>query len=134
MKRAALIMATTAILVTAGAVLSPTAALAASGPLAGTWTSVDNDGSTQTLAVTGTGRHAYSMVYVDEIATSACGGDPAMLSGPGFVQGEDVLMVGSLVCVPGGNPVRSRLAIFFDYDSGADTLTDGFGIVWTRTA
>jgi hypothetical protein len=48
------------------------------------------------------------------------------------VDGNDVVMEGTLVCLPGGNPFRSRLAIGFRYDAGADTLTDSFGIVWHR--
>ena len=71
MKRAALTLVTTVLLAAGGVGLTSTAASAANGPLAGTWTSIDNDGSTQTLDITGSGRHAYSMVYVDEIATIA---------------------------------------------------------------
>ena len=63
-------------------------ASAASGPLAGTWTSVDIDGSNQTLDIMGSGSHAYSMIYSDESATNACDGDPAVVSGPGFVDGD----------------------------------------------
>jgi hypothetical protein len=134
MKRATLTLVTAVILAAASAVLTPTAASAASGALAGTWTSIDNDGSTQTLDITGSGRHAYSMVYVDESATSACDGNPAQVSGPGYVEGEDLVMVGSLVCLPGGNDLRTRITLFFDYDAGADTLTDSFGIVWERAS
>ena len=132
MKRAPLTLATAALLATASAFLAPTAASGVSGTLAGTWTSTDTDGSTQTLDITGSGRHAYSMVYVDESATGACAGDPAQVTGPGFVEGEDLVMVGTLVCLPGGNGLRTRISIFFDYDAGADTLTDSFGIVWER--
>ena len=132
MKRAALSIVVSVVLASAAAFLAPAAATAASGTLAGTWTSVDTDGSKQTLDITGSGRHAYSMVYVDDSATGACGGSPARLSGPGFVDGSDVLMVASLVCLPGGNVVRSRLAVTFAYDSGSDTLADDFGIVWHR--
>jgi hypothetical protein len=67
------------------AILAPSAQ-AASGGLAGAWTSVDTDGSNH----------------------------------------------GTLVCLPGGNVFRSRLAIGFGYDAGTDTLTDSFGIVWHR--
>jgi hypothetical protein len=123
--------------VTAGAALLGSAAGASaggtgSGPLAGTWTSVDTDLSHQTLTVTGSGDRVYSMVYDDPSATDACGGDPARLSGPGFVDGDDVLMVAALVCRPGGNPFRGRIAVGFHYDSGDDTLVDDFGIVWSR--
>ena len=134
MKRAALSLVTTVALVAASVGLTSTAASAATGALAGTWTSIDNDGSTQTLDITGAGHQAYSMVYVDDVATSACDGDPAQIAGPGFTQGEDLVMVGSLVCLPGGNFLRTRITILFDYDAGADTLTDSFGIVWERSS
>jgi hypothetical protein len=133
MKRAALTLATTLALALAG-IGVPGAASAASGPLAGTWTSTDDDGSTQTLDITSSGRHAYALVYVDDVATGACGGDPAQVTGPGFTDGEDLVMVGTLVCLPGGNGLRTRIVIGFDYDPGADTLTDSFGIVWERTS
>lgn len=132
MNRATVSIAASAILAATTAVLAPAAASAAGGALAGTWTSVDNDGSNQTLEIRGAGRTAYAMAYVDESATSVCGGNPAQLSGPGYADGSDVLMVASLVCLPGGNALRTRLTIFFAYDAGADTLTDDFGIVWHR--
>jgi hypothetical protein len=103
-----------------------------SGPLAGTWTSVDTDLSHQTLDIVGAGDRVYSMVYDDDVASDTCGDGPARLSGPGFVDGDDVLMVAALVCLPGGNPFRGRLAVGFHYDSGADTLVDDFGVVWSR--
>ncbi|WP_076263559.1 hypothetical protein [Intrasporangium flavum] len=119
------------------AVLTPVAASTASaagGPLAGTWSSVDTDGSNQTLYVMGTGSHAYAMVYVDDAATGACGGSPAKVTGPGYTFGDDVVMVGALTCTPGGNPFRTRIALTYTYDGASDTLSDGFGIVWQRTS
>lgn len=125
--------------VAAGAAVIATTGVAAAaggggGPLAGRWTSVDSDESTQTLDITGSGNRAYAMVYVDDAATGACGGDPARLSGPGFVDGDDVLMVAALVCLPGGNVLRERLAVGFHHDTDSDTLVDDFGIVWHRTS
>lgn len=134
MQRATLTMATCVILASASAVLAPTAASAASGALAGTWASLDTDGSNQVLDITGSGRQAYSMVYVDDSATGACDGNPAQLAGPGFVDGSDLLMVATLVCLPGGNVIGTRLAINFHYDAGTDTLNDSLGIVWHRVS
>jgi hypothetical protein len=121
--------------IVAGAVLAmlPGTAWASTGELAGTWISVDADGSVQTLDITGSGETAYSMVYVDESATGACNGAPARVSGPGFVDGDVVVMFGTLVCLPGGNVFRSRLTLGYEFDPGTDTLTDSFGIVWHRT-
>lgn len=132
MNRATRSIAASLILAATCAVLTPVAASAASGPLAGRWTSIDADGSTQTLDIRGSGRTVYAMTYVDDAATNACGGNPARLSGPGYTDGSDVVMVASLVCLPGGNVVRERLTIEFHYDGGAGTLTDAFGIVWHR--
>lgn len=120
-------------LLTTTGLLTATSAAAAGGPLAGTWTSVDTDGSNQTLDIAGSGARVYSMVYVDDAATDACGGDPARITGPGHVEGDGVVMVGTLTCSPGGNPLRHRIALGFAYDGSDDTLTDDFGIVWHRT-
>lgn len=131
MKRASLSLALTVILGLTGAGLAAPAS-AAGGTLAGTWTSVDTDGSAQTLSIVGSGRHAYSVIYYDESATSACGGNPALVTGPGFVDGNDLVTAGPLVCLPGGNVFRSRITLGYAYDAGSDTLTDDFGIVWHR--
>lgn len=110
------------------------AAPSGTGPLAGEWTSTDTaDGSHQTLEVTGSGNRVYSMAYVDDWAT-ACAGNPARLSGPGYVDGDGVHMVAALVCLPGGNHLRQRLTIAFQHDTQNDTLTDKFGIVWNRVS
>jgi hypothetical protein len=130
MKKTPLSIAAGAILACGSVILAPTA-WAAGGGLADTWTSVDTDGSDQTLSITGSGGKAYAMVYDDDSAT-VCNGAPARIVGPGFVDGSDVVMEGTLVCLPGGNPFRSRLAIGFRYDAGTDTLTDSFGVVWHR--
>jgi hypothetical protein len=131
MKKTPLPIAVSVVFASASVVLSSTAA-ASSGALAGTWTSLDTDGSHQTLNVMGSGQRAYSMVYIDDAATGACGGDPARITGPGYVDGDSVFLAGALVCLPGGNEFRERIGIRFDYDSGSDTLTDEFGIVWHR--
>jgi hypothetical protein len=133
MKRTLLSATACLVIAVMGAVLAPSAS-AAGGDLAGRWTSVDNDGSIQTLDVTGYGANVYAMAYEDESATGACGGAPARISGPGHVFGDEVVMVGSLVCLPGGNVFRTRVEIVFVHDTETDTLTDSFGIVWQRAA
>jgi hypothetical protein len=108
-------------------------ASAASGDLAGTWTSTDTDGSSQTLDVSGSGNNSYSMYLFDDSATSACGGAPAKLVGTGVLDGNDLTMTGALVCLPGGNQLRFRIDYGFVYSAGTDTLTDDAGVVWTRS-
>jgi hypothetical protein len=73
------------------------------------------------------------MYLFDDSATSACDGNPAQLTGLGILEGSDLEMGGSLVCLPGGNPVRSRIGYHFVYSAGADTLTDDAGVVWSRS-
>jgi len=129
------VLKTCAVIAAAAALLIPasSAEAAGGGILAGTWASIDTDGSQQALDIRGSGTVAYSMVYVDDSAT-VCGGDPARLSGPGYVDGDSVLMVAVLVCQPGGNVLKERLAIGFHHDTETDTLTDDFGIVWHRAS
>jgi Flp pilus assembly pilin Flp len=113
-------------------VVSP--ASADQGGLSGTWTSIDNDGSHQTLEIRGSGRGGtYAMKLFDESATAACGGRPAQLAGPGSVSGNDLLVTGALVCLAGGNPLTGRITVAFTYSPGADTLADEFGVVWHRS-
>ena len=132
MRRAILSTAFMLVFASGGALWAPTAS-AASGPLAGTWVSVDTDRSNQTLRIRGSGRRVYAMTYFDESATSACGGNPARVSGPGYVEAGHIRHVGPVVCLPGGNVFKSRFTIVYHYDAGTDTLIDDFGVVWHRT-
>ena len=131
MKMARVSTALGLVLASAAVLLAP-AASAAGGELAGTWTSTDTDGSHQTLTITGSGQRVYAMTYVDEEATQACGGAQARITGPGHPDESGVLMIGRLVCQPGGDAIGERLVLGFGYDAATDTLTDDFGIEWTR--
>lgn len=105
-------------------------AIAAQGSLAGTWTSTDTDESNQTLTITGSGRRVYAMFLSDD-AASLCGGAPALATGSGIVEEDKLLMRAAAVCLPGGNVLRSVINIGF-IQTGADTLIDDFGVVWSR--
>jgi hypothetical protein len=133
MRRTILSIAVSVVLAFGTALLSP-AASAAGGDLAGTWTSVDLDGSNQTLQITGSGRHVYAMFLVDDFTTGGCGGPPAQFVGFGVVDGSELLMSGTLICLPGGNPIAGRISISFQYDAATDTLTDFSGVVWHRAS
>jgi len=37
-----------------------------------------------------------------------------------------------VACQPGGNILRGAVPIGFTYDPSDDTLTDFFGVTWTR--
>ena len=106
-------------------------AVAAQGELAGTWTSIDTDGSNQTLTITGSGNRVYAMSLLDESA-SLCDGAPATAQGPGLAEEDQLFLRASAVCLPGGNVLRGVIEIGFSYDAGSDTLTDDFGVVWSR--
>jgi hypothetical protein len=125
-------MKKTHISIAAGACVSAilaSRAWAASGGLVDAWTSADTDGSTQTPSITGSGG-SLSDGLRRRVSRRHLTRRPARIVGRGFVDGNEVVMEGTLVCLPGGNPFRSRLAIGFRYDAGSDTLTDSFGIVW----
>ena len=121
-----------ALLIAVVSVVAPTSALACPGELTGTWTSTDTDGSSQTLTVRGSGQGAYSVFLVDDAATSACGGAPAMLMGPGTFDGETLAVFGTLTCMPEGNVFRTRIPFELTYGAETDTLTDFTGVTWTR--
>ena len=97
---------------------------------AGVWTSVDNDGSHQTLRIAGSGHGALAMFLFDDSATGACDGLPAHVVGSGRPVGDIVVMKASLVCLPGGNPIRHRINLVFELVNGA--LVDETGVVWGR--
>ena len=101
------------------------------GVFAGRWSSIDTDGSNQVLRVTGSGNGSYGTVWHDD-AASACGGAPTLFVGSGHLDGDELVMFGALACQPGGNILRGVVPIGFSYDPSDDTLTDFFGVTWTR--
>jgi hypothetical protein len=99
----------------------------------GSWTSIDIDGSHQTLDIQGSGQSGHhAMVLFDDSATVACDGSPARVQGSGLVDGDSLLMTGTLTCMPGGNPLRGRISLGFVYNPGTDTLSDDTGVTWHR--
>ena len=108
-------------------------AAAAAGPgVAGTWVSTDSDGSTQALAI---GRGATPAVTYQDFFASSCDrdGSPSthfVASGRGTVVG-DVLQVEFRNGRCGRHAI-GPFALGFVYDPGSDTLTDDFGITWSR--
>ena len=114
----------------------PASALAAAptSSFTGSWTSTDTDGSHQTLVVSSGVRP--SVVYQDFYA-NGCDrfAGPAThwtAAGEGSIDGE-VMEVGfhKSGC---GSFLLGGYEDYFVYDAGADTLTDSFGIVWTRSS
>ena len=109
-------------------------AAAPTSSFTGTWVSTDGDGSHQTLVVSAGNRP--SVVYQDFYA-SGCDnfGGPAthwVGAGTGSVDG-DVLYV-SFHKSGCGAFLMGGYEDYFTYDAGTNTLTDSFGIVWTRSS
>ncbi|HET7821415.1 MAG TPA: hypothetical protein VFL10_07800 [Ornithinibacter sp.] len=113
-----------------GTTLAPAGAAAEASPFAGTWTSIDTDGSNQTMKISGSTKGALGVRYFDDVAT-VCGGDPARFAGTGRVDGDVLVADVLLVCIPGGN-VFGHITIEATYDASTDTLSDPSGVVWTR--
>lgn len=108
-------------------------ASAAEGTLAGTWTSVDLDGSNQTLTLHGAGNPWYSSFLFDDFTSGVCGGPPAKLVGTAVADGDEVFVRGTLVCLGSGNPIPGiRVGFVLTYDAEDDTLVDEGGVVWER--
>src|SRR5262245_61633285 len=89
----------------AAPVLAPGASSAATrDPFAGAWESIDvGDGSYQTLDVHGSGtagRHG-TRLY-DTVASQACAGQPANVQGPGFVSGDEMVVLFTITCPGSG--------------------------------
>jgi hypothetical protein len=120
-----------ALVVSVGMLAAP--ASAKPGNLAGNWESVDLDGSHQTLRIKGAGKHVYSMFYFDDRTSGICGGSPAKVVGRAVAEGNVLTGRGTLVCLPGGNPLPAqKITGSYEYDLGTDTLTDSWGVVWER--
>lgn len=127
MRRAPVVAAALLTLVVAA---GPPQASAAQSVVAGTWTSVDTDGSNQTLWVNGSDQGALSVHLYDDYA-SVCG-VPAQFAGTGRLVDGYLDVRGTITCLPGGNFVRGQLGISLWYDAEADVLVDFSGVVWTR--
>jgi hypothetical protein len=112
----------------------PAATLAASpsSVFTGTWESTDTDGSHQTLVVSS--GSSPTVVYQDFYA-SGCdtfAGPATHWVGAGRASADgDVLWV-SFHKSGCGTFLQGGYEDFYAYDAGTDTLTDSFGIVWTR--
>jgi len=117
-------------LVAAGLLAVAPAVAAAQPGFAGTWVSIDSDGSTQALAI---GRGSTAAVTYQDFYASSCAGSPSthfVATGRGTVDSTSLL-----VEFRHGGCGRQKIGPFelsFSYDGGSDTLTDDFGITWHR--
>jgi hypothetical protein len=124
---------TTWLLITGLALALAPAVSAAESAFAGTWVSIDTDGSTQTLAI---GRGSTPAVTYQDFYANSCADDGApsthfVATGRGTVSGD---WLG--VEFRNGRCGRHMIGPFglgFGYDGSNDTLTDDFGITWYRS-
>jgi hypothetical protein len=99
-------------------------------PVAGTWESVDSDGSHQTIKMSRRAKGGtYDLTLEDDDAQEACGGGPVTGNGPVTVAGSELSGEVVLDCASGATlevPVR------WTYREADDKLVDMAGVVWSR--
>jgi len=119
-------------LVAAGLLALAPAVSAAGSGFAGTWVSIDSDGSTQGLVI---GRGTTPAVTYRDFFASSCAnaGAPSthfVATGFGSIDGDSLW-----VEFRNGGCGRQMIGPFglgLSYDDGTDTLTDDFGVTWYR--
>lgn len=115
------------------ATATPSASSATTDVFQGTWASTDFDGSNQQLDIRGSAPRTHAVSLDDDSASVACDGSPAHVQGTGDVEGNNLVLTGTVTCQPGGNPLRGRISIAFTYSPGTDTLIDESGVTWVRS-
>jgi hypothetical protein len=128
-------LALASLVIAIGTVGGPVASASTSyDPFRGSWTSKDSgDGSDQTLSIQGSGAAGRHSVFLhDTVATRACGGGPANVTGSGTVDGATLTWFFTVTCPAGGRPpIIGRVGPgFFTYNPTSGTLTDDTGTIW----
>ena len=119
-------------LVAAGLLALAPAVSAADPGFAGTWVSVDTDGSTQALAI---GRGSTPAVTYQDFYAGTCDnhGAPSthfVATGRGTIDGPSMWVeFRNGGC---GSHKIGPFGLLLSYDGSSDTMTDGFGITWYR--
>jgi hypothetical protein len=108
-------------------------AAAPKDPFTGVWTSIDTDGSNQTISFGGPG--SLRFVHYFDDGASACGWPQdnvtATLNGVGTVSGDTLSTDLNGKC-NGGSGLDLSSSSTYTYDSTSDTLLDSFGVTWYR--
>jgi hypothetical protein len=122
-------------------VADPTPSTGLESSFLGTWATTDNDGSAATTTFEVASDGVVEMVGYDDYA-SVCSGAPSTMTGTGRLESDTVLVIPMplFACDDGtepqalsGPPLEEQLQnLTFTYDAESDTLTDSFGLVWTR--
>ena len=104
-----------------------------SDPFTGVWTSIDTDGSNQTISFGGPG--SLRFVHYFDDGASACGWPEdnvtATMNGVGTVSGDTLTTDLNGQCNGTGQDLSSS-GVVYTYDSTGNTLTDTFGVTWYR--
>ena len=111
------------------------------GPFLDTWATTDLDESTPTMMIQVSEADTVEIVVHDDYA-SVCSGAGSTMTGTGRLHDTTkiVVLTPVLTCDDGsepeavsGPPLEEQLQnLTFTRDPGTDTLTDSFGLVWTR--
>jgi hypothetical protein len=96
----------------------------------GRWTSTDADGSSQTMTILATGEETYEMVLHDDF-TGPCSGSSTD-TGTGRLEGAGTLVIRSITMRCDDGRVLGSGDLIFVHDPETDTITDDFGVVWSR--
>jgi hypothetical protein len=116
-----------------------TQASAKPNPFIGVWTSIDVDGSSQTLVIGGGSGDTRQVRFHDDGAT-ICGLDPetgdflsaASARGLLSVSGDTLSGDLSLYCQTSPPTFAGDFHFVYTYDPSTETLTDWLGVVWSR--
>ncbi len=109
-------------------------------PFAGSWVSTDTDGSSQIMEIVRSGTDDYEVVVRDPVASAACAGAAATITGTGLLETDVRLVIAQpvLTCDDGtvppfGPPPQEEIAnLTFNRDPVADELGDSLGVLWVR--
>jgi hypothetical protein len=105
-----------------------------SDPFTGVWTSIDTDGSNQTISFGGPG--SLRFVHYFDDGASACGWPDinvtATLNGIGTVSGDTLTTDLTGQCNGGTGGDLDSGTVTYTYDSSTNTLLDSFGVTWYR--
>jgi len=71
------------------------------------------------------------VIWKDEVATASCYGDPFFAEGVGFMDGNTILVVFEIYCGNAAGLIGQDV-VEFTYDPATGTLTDSYGVVWSR--
>ena len=107
-----------------------TASAATPADVNGTWASIDIDGSNQVMEVRVNPANRARIVLYDDDGLICGGGSALIARGTGDLTGDVIAVDYRIRC---DNGVTATVTdVTYVYDDTTGTLTDEFGVVWTR--